>query len=137
MTQKLSGGCACGAIHYETDADPIVMLNCHCSDCRKASGSGYAAIIFVPKDAVIVRGEARFYGVQGSSGKMVERGFCPNCGSPVIEKVERLPNALGILAGSLDDPSLYKPSMDLHTDSAQHWDLMLPHTKKFPKGRSA
>ena len=113
MTQKLSGGCACGAIRYETDADPIVMLNCHCSDCRKASGSGYAAIIFVRKDEVKLRGEVRFDGVRGSSGKMVERGFCPNCGSPVIQKVERLANALGIQAGSLDDPALYKPSMDL------------------------
>jgi hypothetical protein len=126
----------CGAIHYEIDADPIAMLNCRCSDCRKASGSGYSAIIFVPKDAVKLRGDARFYGTRGSSGKMVERGFCPNCGSPVIEQVERLPNTLGILAGCLNDPSLYKPSMDLYTDSAQHWDSMLPHTKKFPKGRS-
>ncbi len=99
MTQKLSGGCACGAIRYETDADPIVMLNCHCSDCRKASGSGYAAIIFVPKDPVRVRGEVRFHEVRGSSGKMVERGFCPNCGSPIIEKVERLANALGNPSG--------------------------------------
>ena len=137
MAQELSGGCACGAIRYETNADPIVMLNCHCSDCRKASGSGYAAIIFVPKDAVKLRGEARYYGVLGSSGKMVERGFCPNCENPVIEKVERLPNALGILAGSLDDPALYKPSMDLHTDSAPPWDAMLPDTTKFPRGRSA
>ena len=137
MAQELSGGCACGAIRYETNADPIVMLNCHCSDCRKASGSGYAPIIFVQKDAVKLHGEVRFYGVRGSSGKMVERGFCPNCGSPVIEKAERLPNALGIPAGSLDDPALYKPSMDLYTDSAPPWDAMLPDTTKFPRGRSA
>jgi len=51
MGRKLSGGCACGAIRYETDADPVVMLNCHCSDCRKASGSAYAAIVVVPKTA--------------------------------------------------------------------------------------
>jgi hypothetical protein len=68
---------------------------------------------------------------------MVERGFCPNCGNPVIEKVERLPNALGILAGSLDDPALYKPTMDLYIDGAPPWDAMLPDTKKCPRGRSA
>jgi hypothetical protein len=68
---------------------------------------------------------------------MVERGFCPNCGSPLIEKVERLANALGIAAGSLDDPALYKPSVDLYTDSAPPWDSMLPDTTKFPRGRSA
>ena len=68
---------------------------------------------------------------------MVERGSCPNCGSPVIEKAERLPNALGIHAGSLDDPAHHKPSMDLYTDSAPPWDAMLPATTKFPRGRSA
>jgi len=30
MAQKISGGCACGAIRYEAHADPIVMVNCHC-----------------------------------------------------------------------------------------------------------
>ena len=69
MAQELSGGCACGAIRYETNADPIVMLNCHCSDCRKASGSGYAAIIFVQKDAVKLHGEVRFYGSVGAQGR--------------------------------------------------------------------
>src|SRR4029077_6281528 len=47
MAQKLSGGCACGAIHYECSADPVRMLNCHCRDCQQASGSAYAAIVIV------------------------------------------------------------------------------------------
>jgi hypothetical protein len=45
MAQKISGGCACGAIHYECNADPVVMLNCHCRDCQRASGSAYAAVV--------------------------------------------------------------------------------------------
>jgi len=52
MAQKLSGGCACGAIHYECSADPVLMLNCHCRDCQQASGSAYAAIVVLPKSAV-------------------------------------------------------------------------------------
>ena len=52
MASKLSGGCACGAIRYESDAEPTVMLNCHCSDCRKASGSGHAAIVIVQKSTL-------------------------------------------------------------------------------------
>jgi len=84
MRRKLSGGCACGAIRYETDADPVVMLNCHCSDCRKASGSAYAAIVVVPKNSLQITGEVRFHDVLGGSGKTVGRGFCANCGSPVF-----------------------------------------------------
>ena len=69
MPKKLSGGCACGAIRYESDADPTVMLNCHCSDCRKASGSGYAAIVIVQKSSLNLNGEARFNKLhEGSRG---------------------------------------------------------------------
>jgi hypothetical protein len=49
MSQTIAGGCACGAVRYETDATPVAMFNCHCRDCQRASGSGYAAILVVPK----------------------------------------------------------------------------------------
>jgi hypothetical protein len=41
---------------------------------------------------------------------------------------------IGISAGSLDDPSWYKPAMDIFTASAQPWDYMNPELPKFPKG---
>ena len=92
MTQRLSGRCACGAIHYECNADPVIMLNCHCKDCQQASGSAYAAILAVPKAAVQLRGEPRYHKIVGRAGKSVERGFCPICGSQVTAKLERLPD---------------------------------------------
>ena len=137
MGQNLSGGCACGAIRYETDADPVVMLNCHCRDCQQASGSAYAAFMVVPKASVRIRGEPRYHRIVGSGGKAVERGFCVNCGSQVVAKLERLPDVLGLQAASLDDPSLYKPAMDIFTDSAQPWDHMHPDTKKLSQGLAA
>jgi hypothetical protein len=130
----ISGGCACGAIRYEADADPIVMLNCHCRDCQQASGSGYAAIMVVPKGAVQLRGEPRYHRIVGNGGKYVERGFCPNCGSQVVAKLERMPDVLGLQAGSLDDPARYKPAMDIFTKSAQPWDHMHPDTQKLSQG---
>ena len=99
MAQKISGGCACGAIHYECSADPIVMLNCHCRDCQRASGSAYAPVLVVPKSAVQMRGEPRYYEVVGKAGKAIERGFCPTCGSQVAVKLERLPDFLGVGRG--------------------------------------
>jgi hypothetical protein len=134
MAQNLSGGCACGAIRYEANADPVVMLNCHCRDCQQASGSGYAAIMVVPKGAVQVRGELRYHKMIGNGGKSVERGCCPNCGSQVLAKLERMPDVLGLQAGSLDDPARYKPAMDIFTASAQPWDHMHPDTQKLSQG---
>jgi len=130
MARKLSGGCACGAVRYECDMDPLVMLNCHCRDCQKASGTAYAAVVAVPKTAVQMKGELRYHKVIGESGKAVERGFCPSCGSQVILKLERLPDVLGLQAGSLDDPSIYRPAMDVFTSSAQPWDHMNPAVQK-------
>ena len=134
MTAKISGGCACGAIRYETGADPMLMLNCHCRDCQRASGGPYAAVVVVPVAALRLHGVPRYHRIVGNTGKAVERGFCTNCGTPVAVKLERLPDAIGVLAGSLDDPASHKPSMDIFTASAQAWDLMLPETKKLPQG---
>ncbi len=136
MAQKIAGGCACGAIRYEAQADPIVMVNCHCRDCQRAVGTAYAAVMVVPAAAVTLRGEPRYYKTVGEAGKWVERGFCPVCGSPVVAKLERFPDAIGFQAASLDDPTQYKPGLDLFTDSAQPWDLLHAETQKMPKGFS-
>ena len=133
MAQKISGGCACGAVHYECNADPVVMLNFHCRDCQRASGSAYAAIMAVPKSAVEITGEPRYYKVVGNAGKAIERGFCPTCGSQVTVKLERLPDVLGLQAGSLD-PSIYRPMRDVFTSSAQPWDHMNPNIQKHTEG---
>jgi hypothetical protein len=134
MTQKLSGGCACGTIHYECNVDPVLMLNCHCRDCQQAGGSAYAAVVVVPKAAVQMRGEPRYYRIVGDTGKAVERGFCATCGSQVTLKLERLPDVLGLQAGSLEDPSIYRPKMDVFTSSAQPWDHMDPGVPKHTQG---
>jgi len=134
MAQSITGGCACGAIRYEATADPVVMVNCHSRDCQRSAGGGYAAIMVVPQASVKMTGEPRYYKTIGDSGMAVERGFCPNCGSPVTAKLERLPDVLGLTAASLDDPSLYKPSVDIFTSRAQPWVTMHADTQKYPAG---
>ncbi|HYV89124.1 MAG TPA: aldehyde-activating protein, partial [Candidatus Polarisedimenticolia bacterium] len=44
MSKKITGGCACGAVHYEIGAEPVFMLNCHCRDCQRATGAAYAPV---------------------------------------------------------------------------------------------
>ena len=60
--------------------------------------------------------------------------FVWSAGSPVMSKLERMPDILALRAASLDDPSLYKPAMDTFTDSAWHWDAMTVNSQKLPKG---
>jgi hypothetical protein len=75
MAQKLSGGCACGAIQYECSADPVLMLNCHCRDCQKASGSAYAAIAVLPKSAVQISGDHVITKSSDRPAKLSNAGF--------------------------------------------------------------
>lgn len=60
----------------------------------------------------------------------VERGFCPRCGSPVFVKLARRPDLIGVYP-ALDDPSSFRPAMDVFTVRAQPWDTMPPDTRKF------
>src|SRR5436853_4160238 len=97
-TSVLSGGCACGAVSYAASAEPSLMLNCHCRDCQRATGAGYAPIVVVPRDVVETRGELRYHALVGGSGKRIERGFCPACGSPVAFRLESVLGIVGLLA---------------------------------------
>lgn len=132
MKIPFTGGCLCGALRYECLAEPIVMGNCHCRHCQQATGTAFAAAILVPSNAVKIVGDVKYYDVIGDSGKIVGRGFCPNCGSRLFSKPP-LPELLGIMAGSLDDPSEFQPGMDFYTASAQPWDYMNPDLPKFDK----
>ncbi|MGV1014801.1 MAG: GFA family protein [Methyloceanibacter sp.] len=133
MAGGVSGGCACGAVRYEAGA-AVLMMNCHCRSCQRASGSAYAAFVVVPKDSFQPTGELRYYECTGGSGKKVRRGFCPTCGSPVAIEVDVAPGIVALLAGSLDTPSAHSPAMDIFTLSAQPWDHMSPDTRKVAGG---
>ena len=133
MPTPFSGGCACGAIRYECSAEPIVALNCHCRDCQRASGSAFCPVLYVPRTALTISGQSRYYAVRAASGNRVSRGFCPHCGSPVFIQAELVPELQGLRAASLDDPSLFHPQMHVWTDRAQPWDHMNPALRKFAK----
>jgi hypothetical protein len=93
-------------------------------------------MLFVPSHAVIITGDVQYYEVAGESGNVVRRGFCPTCGARLFSKPAPailLADLLGISAGSLDDPSRYRPVMDIYATSAQPWDCMNVELPKFPK----
>ena len=132
MPAKFTGGCACGAIRYEVSAEPIVMFNCHCRDCRKTTGGPYTPVFYVPANAFkITKGSPKYYDTPSEMVGENQRGFCPECGSRLFGgKTEQ---GQGIAASSLDEPSLYKPQFEIWTSDAQPWDHMDPKSKKFEK----
>lgn len=134
VTKTFTGGCACGAIRYECSAKPLAMLNCHCRDCQRASGGGSSSVIAVPAAAFTLKqGAPRYWAVQGESGHTARRGFCPECGSPLVAGSSRMPDIIVIKVASLDDPSWFDPMADLWISSAQPWEHLDPRLPKFPK----
>jgi len=133
MATLVKGGCACGAVRYESSAEPLFTGTCHCRDCQRASGGGATSVVAVPKSALNITGDVKYHDVKADSGNKMSRGFCPNCGSPLFARAAVMPDAMMIAAGSLDDSSWFKPAMELYTSSAQPWDRLSPDLPKFPK----
>ena len=134
MPTPFSGGCACGAIRYDCAAEPILALNCHCRDCQRASGSAYASVVVEPTPALTLRkGQPKYHAVKADSGHTSRRGFCTECGSPVLVTIDESPELMAIQVASLDDPSWHRPTMEFFASSAQPWDHMNPALRKFAK----
>ena len=127
------GGCLCGKVRYSADAGPIFVGLCHCHDCQKFTGSAFAAVIAVPKPALAVTGVLKGFTKPGDSGKPIERLFCPECGSSVMDEAEALPGMVMIAAGTLDDPSWVKPTAAVYCASAQPWVRLAGDMKTFDK----
>ena len=109
---SITGGCACGAVRYECSADPIMAANCYCTDCQHSTGTAMASVMLVPKAAFKLTGVLKQYEVTGDSGGKVSRGFCPNCGSPILSLLPAMADFVALKAGQP------RRSLDLQTDDA-------------------
>lgn len=136
ITIPFGGGCACGAIRYECSAPPLRMVNCHCRDCQRASGSGYSATLIMAVESVhLLRGTCSAYRITAESGNVAKRDFCADCGTPLFSASLARPEFIGVKAASLDDPGWFAAEADVWVESAQPWDRMDPAIPKFARNR--
>ena len=125
-----TGGCLCGSVRYE-GTEQLGGGHCHCDDCRRSSGTGHCSHMLVPDGAFRVSGEIRFYESPADSGNLVNRGFCPNCGSAIYSTNSGMPEMIFVRASSLDDPNVFNPQMVVYTDRAAAWDYVDPSLPSF------
>lgn len=79
---KIDGGCVCGFIKYEAEADPEQVGLCHCTDCQTFSGSAFRVGVPVPEaDFKLLSGELKEYIKTAESGNKRVQAFCPECGT--------------------------------------------------------
>ena len=130
-TQHYVGGCLCGALRYEATGEPLYAGHCYCSDCRKASGAGFVPFMGFASTAVRVSGQFRAFKSKSAKGTDAVRNFCPACGSLVFGGEIRKDAELSIYAGSLDDPSSFRPTIAIFARGRPAWAVIPPQLKTF------
>ena len=112
-----SGSCLCGRVSYKCYATPDRIVNCHCEDCRRATGSVFGTNLFVPEDEVEISGEVSSYSHTADSGNSMTKRFCKNCGTLLFGNSSGRNNVMSIRAGTLDQLDLIKPSANVFMES--------------------
>lgn len=134
-TEILRGSCLCGDIAYEVWSPFLRFAHCHCSRCRKATGTGHATNLYCSPD--------RFRWIKGE--KLIERYdlpvarsfaavVCRMCGSP-LPRLTRSGSELVVPAGSLDGEPSVRPNARIFWGSRASWsceDDVLPRYDGLP-----
>ena len=130
-----SGKCLCGNVTYKCHAEPTVIFNCHCEDCRRATGSVFGTNFFVPEDELEIFGEVSSYSHTADSGSAMTKRFCPNCGSLLFGNNSTKSNVVSIRAGTVDQLDLIKPVVNVFMDSkvsSTSIDINLKQASRMP-----
>ena len=121
MSDTITGGCLCGAVRYEARGEPAYAGYCYCNDCRRASGSGSIGFMGFPAAAIAITGAVLTHSHQLNDGRVSDRNHCAACGSLVYGGIVGQADGHTIYAGSLDDPSRFKPTMAIFAREKAPW----------------
>lgn len=122
VTLPQTGGCQCGALHYELSAAPLMIYNCHCSNCQKITGSAFVVSATVPEAAFkFTRGEPSLFEWTSGAGNSRFGWLCGKCGARIANGQKPSIGLLSLRAGTFDDTSWVEPVGDIWTKSAQKW----------------
>lgn len=118
---NLHGSCLCGAVTYRVTPPFSKMLHCHCSRCRKATGTGHATNIYVAAAQLVWLCEEQFINrFDLPTANSFAKWFCSRCGSP-LPRISRSGNTAVIPAGSLDSVPPLSPSAHIFWASRAPW----------------
>ena len=113
---KHTGSCLCGQYSFETELDPMLIIQCNCTKCRKLSGS-YQIGCFYSVEEIQEEGDTRSYAFEGGSGFINTVHFCIHCHArckthPAAEIMEGM---VGIPLGIFDTAKNLSPKAEIWT----------------------
>ena len=132
----IRGRCLCEGVRFEVSGPLGPLGYCHCSQCRRASGSAFGANADVAKsDFRIAVGEDLIREFESSPGNF--RAFCSRCGSPVYKRSNERPGVVRIRLGTLDDDPHLKARVHVFVADKAPWyeitDSLPQYPERLPK----
>lgn len=98
--KPVQGGCLCGAVRFSITGKLPKLYQCHCSECRRATGSSHnSSLLIATPHFSWLQGEALVTHFRAESGYNVH--FCALCSSPVPNPIEQA-DYYWVPAGALD-----------------------------------
>jgi hypothetical protein len=135
LQSKVTGSCLCGEVGFEIEGDFDKFYLCHCSRCRKDTGSAHAANLFSQT--------AHLKWLCGEEKVKVfilpftqhTKAFCSVCGS-ALPHLQMNGGLLVVPAGSLDSEVRIRPNAHIFISSKANWDVDLenvPMVRELPE----
>ncbi|MCD1125670.1 GFA family protein [Jinshanibacter sp. LJY008] len=126
----LKGSCLCGAVTYQLDEPINQLFFCHCSKCRKATGTAFNSAALIHSDKfTLLTGKASLKSFSSTPG--VHRIFCGECGSPLYSARDNQPEAYRLRIGTLDTHINPAEKMHIFTASKAEWEDLCDDNPKF------
>ena len=129
----LRGQCLCGAVRYAVTNAFRYAFNCHCSQCRRATGSAFKPFAGIECEALRLTqgdGQAMIYGDPQAAHDV----RCRLCGS-LLYSVVREGAYVHVTLGTLLDPPAIRPAAHIFVGSKAPWFEIadaLPQYDEFP-----
>ncbi len=96
--RRLAGGCMCGAVRYAIDDAFLYAASCHCSQCRRATGSAFKPFAGIGAESLSLEAGADRLLIYG--GEAAHDVHCGTCGSllySMLDHGRRVHVAMGTL----------------------------------------
>ena len=121
----IAGECQCGSVRYEVLKPYRFIAVCHCLDCQKLSAGAFSISMIVDSDAFkMVRGTLKKWERATASGGTTECFFCPECSNRIYHANPKLPQAVRLKPGTLEDTSILQPDYHAWVKRKQPWVLI-------------
>ncbi len=131
-SRLLTGKCLCEKVQYEVADEFRYAMNCHCSQCRRSTGSAYKSLAGIERDKLsLSKGEDLILRYGGEAG---HDAHCGTCGS-LLYSVVRDGHYVHVAMGTLVDQPTIRPEMHIFVGSKAPWFEItdgLPQFEGFP-----